>query len=38
VKEHLVIEQIMFEQNALSPKNGKGSVEGWKCTCVLVGM
>jgi len=27
VKEQFVIEQITFEQNALSPKNGKGSAE-----------
>ncbi len=28
----------MFEQNALSLKNGKGSAECRKCTCVLVGV
>ncbi len=27
VKEHFVIEQIMFKRNALSPENVKGSAE-----------
>jgi hypothetical protein len=38
VKEQFVIEQIRFEQNGLSPENGKGSAERRKCTFVLVGV
>jgi hypothetical protein len=34
VKEHFVIEQITFEQNALSPQNWKGSAEHKMHVCV----